>query len=139
MSEKNKSSVFPFSVVSNRWWVSFSLNNPLDFRFATCLNITNSFMFPNLKVKTRSHTHTHTVCHWCMAHSVGTKIWKFFHGYSQASENRDSKYEAHGHRPLFPYSWQTSLMNHGILTELSCKFQILSVQCSKQVTPISQI
>ena len=41
--------------------------------------------------------------------------------------------------PLFPFSWRTSLIDYNIHTELSQHFQILSIWCPKQVTPIGHI
>lgn len=41
--------------------------------------------------------------------------------------------------PLFPFSWRTSLIDYDIHTELSQRFQILSIWCPKQVSPIGHI
>lgn len=97
------------------------------------------FLHLNLKKKKKQKkTHT-TMCHWCRIHSIGTKIRKFFSGYSQASGSKDRKYGTHVLLLLFLFLWQASLINHDMHTKLSHKSQILSTQCSKQVTPISQI
>lgn len=100
----------------------------------------NSFMFLHLNLKKKKSKRKHTQLCVIGAEFIPlAQKSKFSSGYAQASGSRDRKYETHVLVLLFPCLWQASLINHDMHTELSHKSQILSIQCSKQVTPISQI